>query len=437
MTKMQKYQEVITKINFWLLVLLAFSIPFHRLFSTYVFLLWGLSSLFILQYKQRFSRKKDRTFLWFFLFFFVLHIIGSFYSENSHAASIDITLKLPFIIMPLFMFLSGEYVRENNRKVLLSFVAGNFVASLVCLVAATVRSISVVNGSWTFNSELMDHNYSFWQKLANGGNNFMYEPLSIFQHPGYFSIFIVSSVIFLLDMLLRKEIGKTTFRKVLYIVLIVFFSIMVYLLFARTGLIALLFVFLAYLIYYVLSTKRSFLKLSFILAIAVGGVMVLGFNGRMRNSLDELKAFFSESHQQEDTENRLVIWYNALDIVKSNLFFGVGTGDNKDQLLKMYKERGLKKAEAANRNIHNQFLETTIQLGLIGLFSLLSLLLLAFIKGIRARNPLLICFVVINVLFFMFESCLNRQAGVFYFALVLSLLLFIRPAEKKPVISAP
>ena len=40
------------------------------------------------------------------------------------------------------------------------------------------------------------------------------------------------------------------------------------------------------------------MKLGLIIAIAVGGVIVLGFNGRMRNSLDELKAFFSESQQQ-------------------------------------------------------------------------------------------------------------------------------------------
>jgi O-antigen ligase len=186
----------------------------------------------------------------------------------------------------------------------------------------------------------------------------------------------------------------------------------------------------------VLSTKQSYLKWGLIVVIAVGGLMVMGFNGRMRNSLNDVKGFFSESSQNIDTENRLIVWYNTLDLVKSNLITGVGIGDNKDKLIEMYKERGFKKAEEAQLNIHNQFIETTIQLGLMGLLALLLLFLLPFIRAVRARNILLICFLVISALFFMFESCLNRQAGVFYFAFMLSVLIFIRPIDNKEIISS-
>ena len=117
-------------------------------------------------------------------------------------------------------------------------------------------------------------------------------------------------------------------------------------------------------------------------------------------------------------------------LVNANLITGVGTGDNKDELDELYKERGFKKAEVATLNIHNQFLETSIQLGLIGLMALLALFILPFVKAISNSNILLICFVVINGFFFMFESCLNRQAGVFYFAFVLSLLHFCKTCRE-------
>jgi O-antigen ligase len=432
-----KYDEVIKKVNFFLLLLLAFSIPFHRLFSTYVFIVWGITSLMEGHFVKRLSGKSNRGYLLLFILFYLLHIIGSFYSENSAAAKTDIILKLPFIIMPVFLFLSRDYLKEKSSKIMLSFVAGNLIASVICLVEAFYRSVYWMNGSWVFNAELMEHNYTFWQMLANGGNNFMYEPLSVFLHPGYFSVFIVTSALFIIDLLMRKEIGKTRLAKGLYIALIIFFSIMVYLLFARTALIALFMVFLIYLIYYILKSKKSLYKIVLVIAIVIGGVMVLGFNGRMRNSINELKGFFSDSDQHIDTENRLVIWYNSLDIIKDNLIAGVGTGDNKDKLIELYKERGFKKAEAARLNIHNQFLETAIQLGLMGLFALLAIFILPFIKAIRNRNILLISFLVVNGLFFLFESCLNRQAGVFYFVLILSVLIFVRPMDKKTISSAP
>lgn len=386
---------------------------------------------------KRLKGKSDWVYLLLFILFYLLHIIGSYYSENSVAAKTDIILKLPFIIIPVFLFMSRDYLEEKSSKIMLSFVAGNFIASVICLVEAFYRSVFWINGSWFFNAELMEHNYTFWQMLANGGNNFMYEPLSVFLHPGYFSVFIVTSALFIIDLLIRKEIGKNRLAKGLYIALIIFFSIMVYLLFARTALIALFLVFLIYSIYYILKSNKSLYKIVMLIAIVIGGLMILGFNGRMRNSINELKGFFSESDQNIDTENRLIIWYNSLDIIKDNLIAGVGTGDNKDELIELYKARGFKKAEEARLNIHNQFLETAIQLGLMGLFALLAIFIMPLIKAFRNRNVLLISFLVVNGLFFLFESCLNRQAGVFYFALILSILIFVRPMEKETISSAP
>jgi O-antigen ligase len=185
------------------------------------------------------------------------------------------------------------------------------------------------------------------------------------------------------------------------------------------------------------NSKKSIIKIGLFIAIAVGGIILLGYNGRMRNSINELKGFFANSNQYIDSENRLIIWYNSLDIIKANLLAGVGTGDNRDKLIEMYKDKGFNKAAEARLNVHNQFLETTIQLGLMGLATLLSLFIWAFIKAIKNRNILLICFLIVNILFFLFESCLNRQAGVFYFVLFLSFIIFARPLKKEITSPAP
>jgi len=68
---------------------------------------------------------------------------------------------------------------------------------------------------------------------------------------------------------------------------------------------------------------------------------------------------------------------------------------------------------------------------LCGLLLLLTLLIYILVKAIRFKNMLLALFVVINALFFMVESSLNRHWGVVFFAFILSFLIFIRPLSRE------
>lgn len=434
MEQLSKYTQVIRKLNLIILVLIAFSLPFYRLFSLYLSVLWILIFLLEGRYRQRFAgRKPERGILILFLLFYFIHLTGLFYSQNKDAAWIDIILKLPFLFMPLFFFISGEQLRGERNKILSSFIAGNFIASVICLLAATFRSLTFFNGHWFFDAELMEHNYSFWKMLANGGNNFMYEALSMFIHPGYFSILAVASVVIVVDMMYHKDAGKSRLSKFLLILLIVFFCIMVYLLFSRTGLIALFLSLFAYSLYAILKAGSTVTRVAMLLLVAVitlGGFFVMSHNGRMKNSYYEIKRFFSDPSSISKNDDRLFIWGLSLDIIKEHPIIGVGTGDSKDELMKKYREKGMADALKARLNVHNQFLETTTQLGLVGLLSLLSLLVFPFIKAFRSKDVKLALIIIVNTLFLFFESALNTQAGVYYFVFMLSVLIMIPKGEK-------
>ena len=431
METVSKYTQTLRKINFWLIVLISFFLPFHRLFASYLSILWIVCFLLEGNFSQKFSNKKRKGFLYLLLAFFLLHLIGLSYSENMHEGWEHVMLKLPFVFIPLMLFMSADFLREKYKKILLSFVAGNFSAAVICLIAATVRSLSYVNGSWVFNAELMEHyGYSFWQMLANGGNNYMYDPLSVFIHPGYFSMFIVVSVLIIIDLLFHNEIGKSIRSKMLYMLLILFFCIMVYLLFARTGLIALFIVLLGYLIVLAFRGKGKIYKLGILIAFAIAGIVVIGNNGRMKNTFYELKKLISDPRKITKQDDRIFIWGISLDIIKNNFLTGVGTGDTKEKLMEVYKKEQMEEAQKAGLNVHNQFLETTMQFGISGLLVLLTIFIWPFIYAVKNRNILLILFLIVNVLFFSFECALNAQAGVFYFVLIYSLLLFVRPEKR-------
>jgi O-antigen ligase len=122
-------------------------------------------------------------------------------------------------------------------------------------------------------------------------------------------------------------------------------------------------------------------------------------------------------------DDRFVIWNSANKILKQNLVFGVGTGDIQDELNKEYLRTGNIKLAQANTNAHNQYMEIILENGLIGLILFLSLFAMMFYISITEKNILYMMFLLIVFFSFIFETMLNRLAGVSFFALFSFLLI--------------
>jgi len=231
-----------------------------------------------------------------------------------------------------------------------------------------------------------------------------------------------------MDILNRKEHKLSWKASVGLVLLVIFCSIMVYLLFSRTGLISLFLVLFVYFLIFVFNLKNKILKLAmllFIVMFVVAGGFVFSQNGRMKNTYVQLKKFLANPSDVSKNDDRLFIWGLSLDIIKENPIFGVGTGDSKDELMIKYEENQMEDALKARLNVHNQFLETTIQLGLAGLMSLMLIFFWSFAMAIRKHNTMLALVLSVNALFLLFESVLNTQTGVYYFVFVISALLFV------------
>ena len=93
-----------------------------------------------------------------------------------------------------------------------------------------------------------------------------------------------------------------------------------------------------------------------------------------------------------------MVWKCSIEIIKENVFFGVGTGDVKTELNKKYEEKNIQQALKDNLNSHNQFLQTYVAIGLPGFILLLASLLLPLLYGIKKGN-ILLCFIYQPVCF--------------------------------------
>ncbi|HOC36890.1 MAG TPA: O-antigen ligase family protein, partial [Tenuifilaceae bacterium] len=118
---------------------------------------------------------------------------------------------------------------------------------------------------------------------------------------------------------------------------------------------------------------------------------------------------------------RLRIWQTIPSVVGKNWLFGLGIGDVRETLAKAYQEKNMDFALNKRLNAHNQYLETYVGLGLIGLSCLLLILGSALWQSIRRRDMVFFLFMLIILINFMFESVLERFFGVLFFVFFLSI----------------
>ena len=150
------------------------------------------------------------------------------------------------------------------------------------------------------------------------------------------------------------------------------------------------------------------------------------------SSIEHEETLSVDSH--ESSAARILVWKAAMEVIKDDPIIGVGTGDVKKELRKVYKEKNIESAYEDHLNAHNQYIQTTVALGIIGLLVLLSFFFLPIIYAYKNNNPLYIIFLALVGFHFLFESMLERQAGVVFYAFFNSLLFYftIKKTEKHP-----
>ena len=139
----------------------------------------------------------------------------------------------------------------------------------------------------------------------------------------------------------------------------------------------------------------------------------------------------SKKGESEDTTTgiRFEIWKIAVKEIHHSWFLGVGAGDIKPVLFKDYKNKSLNGALDKNLNVHNQYLETFLGQGILGIGLLLLLLYWGILKASRTKEILNSIFVLLIILSMGPESMLNNEAGVVFIAFFYYFLFIFNLSE--------
>ena len=132
----------------------------------------------------------------------------------------------------------------------------------------------------------------------------------------------------------------------------------------------------------------------------------------------------------ESNTVRLVVWTISTNMIIDNPF-GVGLGDEKDLLVREYYRLDYTGYAERRLNPHQQFLQTGISIGLLGIITLFVLFISIIVASFRTDNLALFIGAICISVSCLFESMLERQVGVIFLSILVFYIAILRYEQLK------
>jgi O-antigen ligase len=380
---------------------IAFSVPFRAIYNSLFCIALLLFWLLFMSKKIEVARIRI---IGAASTLFLIALAGMLYTQNIDEGLFRLQQKSLLLILPLVVGTITLEWQPDLKRILSVFVVAIVVASLACLLAAFVFYLQQGSTAHFFSHGLLEFD---WVDL----------------YPYILAILCLVAVLVLAEAMLgRLELHPFLLMPGVTIVLIFFLSVFIFLLSVKQ-------IILAFLIFVVVYAVRLNRKLS--LALLVASVAIFSASAFL---IPTLKARIHEVILEQEKENpldlepekatplngvalRRALWVCAIDAIKSNPLLGVGTGDGQDSLQAAYAKREFFLASKYNRfNAHNQYLQTLVNFGILGLMVWLTSLVW-LVRKFR-NNWVLLCVLSLLLFAMLTESMLETNKG----AVVMSFL---------------
>jgi len=384
--------------NFLLVVFVVLMLPkpiYHNIALVLLFL-----ATVVLYFKNRPTLEWRRIPL-LLMAYYGLIAISVLYSSNKEQAVFDLQLKLSLIIIPL-IFILYPFSHKMLQGALAMFTIAVVAVCTYCL------AINMIEAGGFYQKVNIDR---FYYDLPLTRNSFS-GVIGI--HAGYFATFILLAQAAIYHYLLKgKKQTVVYYAGLLFCILLLEYSLVILAPKMHLAISGLLIGWFTVTLILRRVNRYVFVGLGLI-------VVIVGFLASRNTQI----LYRFDTEMSSSTRFKQQQWGAAWEVIKQNPIIGVGVGDDRDAHEAMYDELGYDYAKGSNA--HNQFLQTTLQMGIIGLLGLVSLLILPFTRKVNFLEFLVM---IILILTMTIESVLEWQKGVMYFAFF---LCFFDALSKSP-----
>jgi O-antigen ligase len=398
---LSKLKFIYHQFGFNIPLLIAFFLPFGINYAVFI-LIWSVCFFSFDNVRIGFKAILINKWTFILIGFFLLHVVGYFFSENKSAALSAVEIKLCFLAFPI-LFFGSHFNHTQVKKIVISFVSGCLLVSFLCIFRA------------------------FYLYFFNDTNAFFYSDFSYFMHPSYMAMYLVFALLIVM-LFYKKWLAHLQFLHVKLGFIAVIFLGTIFLCSSKMGLIT---------AFILLPTTFSVLLFNSgykktIIGLVIASIVLVSVTyklfptpfDRFQTAINVTKS--SQTIDKTDAEStavRILIWKESIKLIQNKFWFGTTAGDVNDKLIESYKKEGLSGALAKKLNAHNQFLQTFIGTGFIGFVLLILMTVFLIVYSFIKKNYILMLFSILISLNFMVESMLQTQAGFTFFTLFLCLIL--------------
>ena len=375
----------------WLFYLVVFTLPMYTKINNVLLVLYVVIDLIELVLKK--ERHKNFKYLvsgWPIMAFFGLSLLAAFRSFDTQVFKL-LENHWSLLFIPIVMLTNKKEYTQRRHGIFLALSVGTIVTLLICNVNHVMEMLSenIAFRSW-FNGEYFGQHFT---AIADS-------------QPAYLSLFVVTSILFLI----QNEKISTAPKFVLLTVLLVG-------LFQLTSKIALVLflLFLLYMVSYNLKIRKQ-QSIGLISGVFLFAIIIFMFGAKYMKG----QMFFVDSLLDE---KRIERWEVSYEIFREHPFIGVGYQEIESIRNEKYVRGNYSLAAANDLNAHNQFLEYLSIDGAVGGFVYAVALGFLFLLSVEKRDHL---FTLVFFAFFLAnltESMMVRIKGIEYFAIFGTLFL--------------
>lgn len=391
-------------------LLFFISLFIHGLFTSYTvgMCVAGAGAFLYNTYQEKKQLYKERKYLsYMFAFVFIL-VFSNIDSDNKITGMQYLLRRIPLLIFP---FTVGVITLTRKQRDLI-LIIGGMVVSIACLCSlgyAYYRFQEENNSAWLYNDAL---------------TNF------IRQQSIYTSVLVNISIYSFVYYLLNYQLSR--WKRILLMIGTGFLFVISYLLASRNMMLILYASIFLFSLFIIIRKRKYLAGIGLLAAIGVVIAVIFVFFPKTINRFKEL-AFTQYNYESQAKEShyagnltpdlwnganfRLAAWPCGWEVFKKNPILGVGLGDKKDELEKVYASRKFQFAISTGKNVHNNYLDILMSTGIVGLLVfLLGWAILPMLRIIKNRDELGFLILLTFLLAMITENYFDRSLGVMLFA---------------------
>ena len=387
------------------------------------------------------------------LFYLVFAISGTYSSQPDEALSTAATM-LPLLIFPLLFLLSDtRYLHARRLSALAYLLAATLTlrfaimlprsafhtanSQLFSFTTSTFATLMAQAASWLsqqipfprLGNQLSLLPLRAVAHLINGSpfehlKTFLFDPM----HHNYLALYILTAIALLYASLVHHW-QSPRWHRARWLVLgdIILLSVYILLSGSRSGIVAWAFLATACLIHLAF-VKKQWRTLAIVITATalIIGISYWASPKTYKRITDTAKNILNG----EEGDVRQTLWLSGLSAIKDRPLFGYGCDGYWDTLFEQYRTHDLPTSQL---NTHNQYIETTLAAGLLGLAVMLAMMAMPVVLALHRphRNLPMVLFTMVYAVCIAFEVSFGRQMGLLFISFWYCILLLNPPPTER------